>query len=202
MLITAAGFLKYTHLQMGSTAPAFKRDAALAQNFPEAVHALACYACALRHAAQPVRGMHSTIVSQVLSLDRNQKNYLWSTVSYSIESTGEFQRMLDPSVGWPGKSYDLPSPLRTVRASFPAYGSSICQHISRPPCWCSSWTAPAVDKSSDNVSGRGITAHRDYWCVVRGKVDVERRLANRAPTLLLFKQLDAVEASGFPHQSP
>lgn len=34
------------------------------------------------------------------------------------------------------------------------------------------------------------------------KIGVERRLADRAPTILLFEQVDAIESPGLPHQTP
>ncbi|MBM3531119.1 MAG: hypothetical protein FJX62_23835 [Alphaproteobacteria bacterium] len=34
------------------------------------------------------------------------------------------------------------------------------------------------------------------------KIGIECRLADRAPTLLLFEQVDAIESSSFPHQTP
>jgi hypothetical protein len=101
-----------------------------------------------------------------------------------------------------GKILRSSGPLRTVRASFPAYRSSICQRLARPPRGFPSWTAPAVDDDADNVPGGGITTHQNIGGVVLIKVGIEDRPADRAPARLLLEQVSAIEASPFPHQSP
>lgn len=67
---------------------------------------------------------------------------------------------------------------------------------------CRAWTASAVDENSGIVPGGRITTHHNVGVVVLIKVGIERRLADRAPTILLFEQVDAIEASSFPHQTP
>ena len=96
----------------------------------------------------------------------------------------------------------ISGPLRTVRASCPAYGSSICRRAARPSRRFPSWTAPTVDEDAGEVPGGGITTHHDVGGVVLIKVGVENRLADRTPARLLLKQVSAIEASRFPHQSP
>ena len=59
-----------------------------------------------------------------------------------------------------------------------------------------------MDEDPGFVSGGGITTHHNGGVVVLIKIGVERRLAGRTPTLLLFEQVDAIEASSFPHQTP
>lgn len=59
-----------------------------------------------------------------------------------------------------------------------------------------------MDENSGRVPGGGITTHHNGGVVVLIKVGIEDRLADRAPTLLLFEQVDAIEASSFPHQTP
>jgi hypothetical protein len=59
-----------------------------------------------------------------------------------------------------------------------------------------------VDENSGGVSGGGITTHHNVGVVVLIKIGIERRLADRAPTLLLFEQVDAIESPSFPHQTP
>ena len=44
--------------------------------------------------------------------------------------------------------------------------------------------------------------HHNGGVVVLIKAGVECRLADRAPAILLFEQVDAIEASRFPHQTP
>jgi hypothetical protein len=59
-----------------------------------------------------------------------------------------------------------------------------------------------VNENADVVSGGGTTTHHNRGVVVLIKIGVERRLAERAPTSLLFEQVDAIESSRFPHQAP
>jgi hypothetical protein len=59
-----------------------------------------------------------------------------------------------------------------------------------------------VDKNSGIVTGGSITTDHDIGVVVLIKVGIEDRPADRTPTLLLFEQVDAIEASSFPHQTP
>jgi hypothetical protein len=56
--------------------------------------------------------------------------------------------------------------------AFPAYGSSICQHIECPPFWFPSWTAPAVDENTDGDSSGGIMTHHDIGVVVLIKIGI------------------------------
>ena len=74
-----------------------------------------------------------------------------------------------------GKISDLPGPLRTVRASCPAYGSSIYQRVARPPRRFPSWRAPAADENAGEIPGGGITTHHDVGGVVLIKVGIGRR---------------------------
>ncbi len=59
-----------------------------------------------------------------------------------------------------------------------------------------------MDENSEGVSGGGITTHHNVGVVVLIKVGIERRLADRAPTILLFEQVDAIKLPSFPHQTP
>ena len=59
-----------------------------------------------------------------------------------------------------------------------------------------------MDEDSDIVSGGRIATHQDVDAVVLIKVGFEDRLADCAPALLLFEQVDAIEASSFSHQTP
>jgi hypothetical protein len=59
-----------------------------------------------------------------------------------------------------------------------------------------------VDENSGIVTGGSVTTDHDISVVVLIKVGIENRPADRAPTLLLFEQVDAIEASSFPHQTP
>jgi hypothetical protein len=59
-----------------------------------------------------------------------------------------------------------------------------------------------VDENADIVSGGGVTTHHNVGVIVPIKIGIERRLADRAPTLLLFEQVDAIESPSLPHQTP
>jgi hypothetical protein len=59
-----------------------------------------------------------------------------------------------------------------------------------------------VDENSGIVTGGSVTTDHDISVVVLIKVGIEDRPADRTPTLLLFEQVDAIEASSFPHQTP
>ena len=59
-----------------------------------------------------------------------------------------------------------------------------------------------MDENADIVSGGGVTTHHNVGVIVLIKIGLERRLADRAPTLLLFEQVDAIESPSLPHQTP
>jgi hypothetical protein len=59
-----------------------------------------------------------------------------------------------------------------------------------------------VDEDTGFVSGGGITTHHNGGVAVLIKVGVERRPTGCTPTLLLFEQVNAMEAPSFPHQAP
>jgi hypothetical protein len=50
--------------------------------------------------------------------------------------------------------------------------------------------------------GGGVTTHHNVGVIVLIKIGIECRLADRAPTLLLFEQVDAIESPSLPHQTP
>jgi len=82
-----------------------------------------------------------------------------------------------------GRPYGPPSPLRTVRAGCPEYGSSIGQRIRGRPR-VASGTAPAVDENPSGISGGGVAAHHDGGIAALLDVRIEDRLAGRAPAQL------------------
>lgn len=76
---------------------------------------------------------------------------------------------------------------------FQIESSDIRERVVRLSRWLPSTLAPAEDENSDEVSGCGVTTYCNVGALVRIKVGIERRLADPAPTILLFEQVDCCQ---------